>query len=86
MAWTVLTESVEVFHGPILLEVVHPVLNSAFGWSLFTFKLMHETVLGFLKRTCLVIKLIMCPSSHWGLGALMVVDSAMYCKIRTIGE
>ena len=55
-AWTVFNGSVKVPHGPILLEVVHPVLNSAFGWSLFTFELMHETVLGFLKRVCLVVK------------------------------
>ena len=48
--------SVEALHGPILLKVVHPVLNSAFGWSLFTFKLMHETVLDFLKQACLVVK------------------------------
>ena len=33
VAWTVLTGSVEVLHGSIHLEVVHPVLNSAFGWS-----------------------------------------------------
>ena len=31
VAWTVLTGSVEVLHGLILLEVVHPVLNSTFG-------------------------------------------------------
>ena len=39
----VLTGSVQVLHGPILLELVHPVLNSAFGWSLSTFELKHET-------------------------------------------
>ena len=56
VAWTVLTGSVEVLHSPILLEVVHLILNSAFGWNRFTFELMPETVLGFLKRACLVVK------------------------------
>ena len=89
VSWTVLTGSVEALHGPILLEVVHPVLKSAFGWSLFTFELTHETVLGFLKLACLVVKfncVFFVPALTGVLVVLTVVDSAISCKIRAIGE
>ena len=56
MAWTVLTGSVEVLHGFMLFEVVHLVPVSVFLRNLFILKLMHETVLGFLERICLVVK------------------------------